>query len=149
MKRLNVDVGVGLFMVVGFAAFVYLAVRLGDLPWLEAASYPVTASFTSISGLRVGASVETAGVAIGKVQAIDLDPQSYEATVRLAIDALVKLPEDSIASIRTAGIIGDRYVNIAPGGAEEMLAAGGRIEETEAAINLEELVSKYIFEKKE
>jgi len=149
MKRLNVEVGVGLFMVVGFAAFTYLAVRLGDLPWLDPANYTVSAQFASISGLKVGASVETAGVPVGKVVRIDLDPQSYDATVRLAIDAAVKFPEDSIASIRTAGIIGDRYVDIAPGGADEMLTAGGVIEETESAINLEELVSKYIFEKKD
>jgi len=149
MKRFNVEVGVGIFMVVGFLAFTYLAVRLGDLPWLQQSTYPITADFTSVSGLKVGAPVETAGVPIGRVAGIDLDPQSFDATVRLAIDAVVKLPEDSIASIRTAGIIGDRYVDIAPGGAEEVLAAGGKIEETEAAINLEQLVSKYIFEKKE
>jgi len=149
MKRFNVEVGVGLFMVVGFLAFTYLAVRLGDLPWLQRSTYPITADFTSVSGLKVGASVETAGVPIGKVAGIDLDTQSFDATVHLAIDGAVKLPEDSIASVRTAGIIGDRYVDIAPGGAEEVLAAGGKIEETEAAINLEQLVSKYIFEKKE
>lgn len=149
MKRMNVEVGVGLFLVVGFVAFTYLAVRLGDLPWLQSPSYTVSASFTSVSGLKVGAPVETAGVPIGKVAAITLDSSHYEAMVHLAIDAAVKLPEDSIASIRTAGIIGDRYVDISPGGAEEMLAAGGRIEETEGAINLEQLVSKYIFEKQE
>jgi len=149
MKRFNVEVGVGLFMVLGFLAFTYLAVRLGDLPWLQHATYDLTADFTSVSGLKVGASVETAGVPIGKVAGIDLDPQSFDATVHLAIDAAVKLPADSIASVRTAGIIGDRYVDIAPGGAEEVLVVGGKIEETEAAINLEQLVSKYIFEKKE
>ncbi len=149
MKRLNVDVAVGLLLVLGFAAFTYLAVRLGDLPWLQHSTYTLTADFTSVSGLKVGASVETAGVPIGKVVAIDLDPQSYDATVHLAVDAAVRLPADSIASVRTAGIIGDRYLDIAPGGAEEMLAAGGTIEETEASINLEQLISKYIFEKKE
>jgi len=149
MRRVSLDLAVGLFMVLGFAAFTYLAVRLGDLPWLQAATYPVSASFTSVSGLRVGASVESAGVPIGRVAAIELDRESFDATVRLAIDATVKLPEDSIASVRTAGIIGDRYIDIAPGGAEEVLAAGGRIEETEPAINLEQLVSKYIFEKEE
>jgi len=149
MKRFNVDVGVGLLLVLGFLAFAYLAVRLGDLPWLQRSTYPITADFTSVSGLKVGASVETAGVPIGKVAEIDLDPQSFDATVHLEIDTTVKLPEDSIASVRTAGIIGDRYLDIAPGGAEEMLAAGGKIEETEASINLEQLVSKYIFEKKE
>ena len=149
MKRFTVEAAVGLFMVAGFLAFAYLAVRLGDLPWLDPPTYTLTARFTSISGLKVGAPVEAAGVAIGKVAAVGLDAQHYGATVRLAIDQAVQLPADSIASIRTAGIIGDRYVDIAPGGAEERLVAGGVIEETESAINLEQLVSKYIFEKKE
>ncbi|RMF83961.1 MAG: outer membrane lipid asymmetry maintenance protein MlaD [Nitrospirae bacterium] len=147
-RRPTLELAVGLFMVAGFLAFAYLAVRLGDLPWVTDRSYPVTARFGSVSGLKVGAQVESAGVPIGKVAAIRLRPDTYEAEVTLAIDAGVKLPEDSIASIRTAGIIGDRYVDIAPGGSETMLAAGGEITETESAINLEELVSKYIFESK-
>lgn len=148
MKRFNLEIAVGLFMVVGFACFAWLSVRLGDVNLFANRTYPVQARFGSVSGLKVGAVIEIAGVPVGKVAAITLDPESYQAQVALEIDNAVKLQEDSIASIRTAGIIGDRYVDISPGGSPELIAAGGKITETESAINLEELVSKYIFEKK-
>jgi len=91
--------------------------------------------------------VEIAGVQVGKVAKVRLDPEYYDAVVSMAIDKGVSLQEDSIASIRTAGIIGDRYVKISPGGSPEAIAPGGEITETESAINIEELISKYIFEK--
>jgi phospholipid/cholesterol/gamma-HCH transport system substrate-binding protein len=147
MKRLNIELAVGLFMIVGLLCFAYLSVRLGDVSFFENTTYPVQARFGSISGLKNGATVELAGVKIGKVESIRLDPGEYQAVVQLAIDRQVKLQEDSIASIRTSGIIGDRYVNISPGGSEDYLEPGDELEETESAINLEELVSKYIFEK--
>ncbi len=148
MKRFNVETGVGMFMVLSFLCFAWLAVKLGDVDLFGAKSYQVQARFGSISGLKEGASVEMAGVSIGKVSAIHLDPTSYQAVVELSLPVEVKLQEDSIASVRTAGIIGDRYVNISPGGSDLLIAPGGEIIETESAINLEELVSKYIFEKK-
>jgi phospholipid/cholesterol/gamma-HCH transport system substrate-binding protein len=148
MKRFSVETAVGLFMVIGFLCFAWLSVRLGDVNLLGSRSYDVTARFGSISGLKAGAQVEIAGVRVGKVADIRLDPQDYDAVVSLAIDRGVKITRDSIASIRTSGIIGDRYVDLSPGGAEEFLSPGDAIEETESAINLEQLVSKYIFEKK-
>lgn len=148
MKRFNVETGVGIFMVLSFLCFAWLAVKLGEVDLFGAKSYQVQARFGSISGLKEGASVEMAGVSIGKVLAIHLDPSSYQAVVELSLPVEVKLQEDSIASVRTAGIIGDRYVNISPGGSDLLIAPGGEIIETESAINLEELVSKYIFEKK-
>lgn len=148
MKRLNIEIAVGLFLVVGFLCFAYLSIRLGDLNLLGDNSYSVMARFNSISGLKEGAVVEIAGVKIGKVANITLDPESYQAHVEMAINPGVKLQEDSIASIRTAGIIGDKYVDISPGGSFEIIKPGGRIVETGSAINLEEMVSKYIFEKK-
>lgn len=148
MKRFNVEMAVGLFMVVGFLCFAWLSIRLGDVGLFTDRTYPVVASFGSVSGLKQGATVEVAGVQIGKVESIRLDPSSYEAVVRMSVDQDVKLQEDSIASIRTAGIIGDRYVDISPGGSPALIKPGGEITETESAINLEELVSKYIFEKK-
>jgi len=134
-------------MVVGFLCFAYLAVRLGGVSVFEPESYTLKARFSSASGLKPGAIVELAGVKIGTVTGIALEPASYEASVQLAIRKGVQLQEDSVASIRTAGIIGDRYVNITPGGSEQLLSGGGLIRETESSINLEELVSKYIFEK--
>ncbi len=148
MSRLNVEVAVGLFLVAGFLCFAYLSVKLGEVSLWRNDSYTVVAHFGSVSGLKDGAVVEIAGVKVGTVSAIRLDGEDYEARVELAIDHNVKLQDDAIASIRTAGIIGDRYVDITPGGAEEYVAPGGELTETESAINLETLVSKYIFEKK-
>lgn len=147
MNRLNIEVGVGIFMVIGFICFAYLSIRLGDVHPLGDDTYPVFARFNSISGLKEGASVEIAGVKVGKVSRIRLDQEYYEALVEMALDNGVKLQEDSIASIRTSGIIGDKFIKISPGGSDEFIEPGGDIEETESAISLEELVSKYIFEK--
>lgn len=148
MKRFNLEIAVGLFMVVGFICFAWLSIRLGDVGLFARRTYPVKADFGSVSGLKPGATIEIAGVPVGKVARITLDQDTYQAQVTMEIDNDVKLQEDSIASIRTAGIIGDRYVDISPGGSPELIKPGGEITETESAINLEELVSKYIFEKK-
>jgi len=147
MRKFNVEIMVGLFVVAGFLCFAWLSIRLGDIGIFDPPTYTVTAEFGSISGLKPGATVEIAGVQVGKVTRIELDPEKYEAHVEMTIQKGVALQEDSIASIRTAGIIGDRYIDISPGGADVLIAPGGRIFETESAINLEELVSKYIFEK--
>lgn len=147
MRKFNLEITVGLFMVIGFLSFVWLSVQLGDIDVFGPKTYEVTANFGSVSGLKSGAIVEIAGVQVGKVDEISFDPQAYEAKVTLSINQGVILQEDSIASVRTAGIIGDRYIDISPGGSDELINDGGRIVETESAINLEELVSKYIFEK--
>jgi phospholipid/cholesterol/gamma-HCH transport system substrate-binding protein len=148
MKRFNLEIAVGLFMVVGFVCFAWLSIRLGDVSFFSHRTYAIHAAFGSVSGLKPGATIEIAGVPIGKVAKITLDQESYQAQVEMEINRDVKLQEDSIASIRTAGIIGDRYVDISPGGSPELIKPDGVITETESAINLEELVSKYIFEKK-
>ncbi|MFA5515538.1 MAG: outer membrane lipid asymmetry maintenance protein MlaD [Desulfuromonadales bacterium] len=148
MKRFNTEIIVGIFMVVAFVGFAWMAVRLGDIDFFREARYPLSANFSSVGGLKPGASVEVAGVQIGTVNEITLDQEYYEAVVHMNIDSGVKIQEDSIASIRTTGIIGQKYVNISPGGAPESLKPGDRIIETESAISLEELVSKYIFEGK-
>lgn len=147
MKRVNIEVTVGIFMVIGFLCFAWLSVRLGDVGLFAADTYTVEARFDSISGLKEGATVEISGVHVGKVVSIRLDPDYYQAVVGMEIDADVALQEDSIASVRTSGIIGDKFIKISPGGLDELIEDGGEIEETESAISLEELVSKYIFEK--
>ena len=134
-------------MIAGFLCFIWLAVKLGDVALFGDDSYTVNARFGSISGLKSGATVEIAGVRVGKVTKVDLDREDYEAIVEMKIDKGVDLQEDVIASIRTAGVIGDKYVSLTPGGAEEIIGPQGEIIETESSINLEELVSKYIFEK--
>jgi len=148
MKRFNIEIAVGIFLVAGFICFAYLSVKLGDVRIFGEKTYPLSARFHSVSGLKEGDVVEMAGVKIGTVKRINLDPEDYEAVVQLELGQGVRLQEDSIASIRTAGIIGSKYIDITPGGLEEIIQPGGEIFETESAINLEKLVSKYIFEKK-
>ena len=146
MKKINLEMIVGIFLLAGFISFSWLAVKMGDINPFENETYPVTARFTSISGLKEGSTIELAGVVVGKVSRIELDTGDYEAVVHLNIDKRVELQDDTIASIRTAGIIGDKYIKLTPGGSDIIIAAGDAIEETEPSISLEELVSKYIFE---
>lgn len=148
MKHFNLELTVGIFLLLGFLSFAWLAVRLGDIGLGGRQTYPLMARFGNVAGLKEGGIVQVAGVQVGEVTAITLDPESYEAIVHLAIRKGVRLQEDSIASIRTTGIIGDKYVSIAPGGSPELLQAGGVISETESAISLEELISRYIFQGK-
>ena len=137
---------VGVFLLAGFASFSWLAVKMGDLELFKKESYDITASFTSISGLKEGAALELAGVVVGKVTKIELNEEEYEATVFMDVVKTVQLSDDSIASIRTSGIIGDKFIKLTPGGSEIFLEAGDEIDETESSISLEELVSKYIFD---
>jgi len=132
-------------MLVGLAAISYLAIMLGDISVFGGDRYQLIAKFTSSSGLREGAYVEAGGVRVGSVDTIRFDTDDYLAVVTLEIDNYVKIHEDAIASVRTAGIIGDKFVKITPGGGE-YLEPGDEIYETEPSINLEELISKYIFE---
>ncbi|MGB1884751.1 MAG: outer membrane lipid asymmetry maintenance protein MlaD [Gammaproteobacteria bacterium] len=146
MGNMKVEASVGLFMVAGLAALGFLAIQLGDFDWLGSDRYRLEARFVSSSGLKPGAFVEVGGVRVGKVNGIHLDPESYESVVGIELDPAVELQEDSIASIRTEGIIGDKFVKITPGGSDLILAPGDVILETESSISLEELISKYIFE---
>jgi len=146
MKNINVETGVGIFLIVGLVCLGYLSVKLGDINIFGTKQYPVTARFSNVSGLKEGAAVEVAGVTVGKVSKINLD--NYEAMGELLINPGVRLQEDAIASIRTQGIIGDKYIKIKTGGSEQYIGPTGEIMETESAIELEELISKYIFENK-
>lgn len=145
MKKLNIQLVTGIFVMLGIAAFTYLAVNIGGVRFTEQPGYTLHARFSNISGLRAGAIIEAAGVRIGTVSAIEFDPITYEAIVSLRVNQEVPVQEDAIASIRTQGIIGEKFVKISPGGFEELLTDGGEIYETESAVSLEELVSKYIF----
>mgnify|MGYP001550798818 FL=1 len=148
MNRMNVEMVVGVFLLAGFISFSWLAVKMGDINPFENETYPVTARFTSISGLKEGSTIELAGVIVGKVNTIELDTGDYEAVVHLDVDKTVELQDDTIASIRTSGIIGDKYIKLTPGGSDIILEAGDEIQETEPSISLEEIVSKYIFDSK-
>ncbi len=145
MKKINIETGVGIFIIIGLLSLAYLSVNLGDVKLFGSDQYPVTARFANVSGLKAGATVEVAGVEIGKVSGIILE--DYEAVVGMMIDPDIKIQEDAIASIRTQGIIGDKYIKIKTGGADEFIEVNGEILETESALELEELISKYIFDK--
>ena len=139
------EMTVGLFMVGGIAALIYLSITLGNVTLFGSNYYSATAVFDSITGLRDGATVEIAGVQVGKVTGISLEDDM--ALVEMDILREVKLSDDSIASIRTKGVIGEKFNKLSPGGSDEYIEDGGDIVDTESAISLEELISKYIFEK--
>lgn len=145
-KRTRIETGVGIFMIIGLVAVSFIAIKLGELSIFGGDQYRIMARFTSASGLRTGAYVEAAGVRVGEVSDIRFDTEEYHAIVTMKIDKGVTISDDAMASIRTAGIIGDKFVKITPGGSGEYLADGMEIFETEPSINLEELISKYIFE---
>ena len=145
MKKAGIETIVGIFVVVGMLCLAYLSIKLGKMELLGGNYYDLSADFSSVSGLKAGASVEIAGVEIGRVDRIELDPsRGYSARVFLRVRTGVKMTDDSIASIRTRGIIGDKFVLIKPGGSEKLLAVGGKIRETESAVDLEQLISEYI-----
>ncbi|MGV1099269.1 outer membrane lipid asymmetry maintenance protein MlaD [Thiovibrio sp. JS02] len=145
MKKINIDLVVGAFVLTGFLCFVYLSLQLGEFSvFAMEKTYTVQANFGNVSGLKRGAVVEVAGVSVGKVSQIALG-ENDQATVFFLINDGVKITDDAVASIKTQGIIGDKYVKITQGGSEDILQDGGMITETESAVDLEELVSKYIF----
>jgi phospholipid/cholesterol/gamma-HCH transport system substrate-binding protein len=146
MYKRSTEIAVGIFVIVGAVCIVYLAVSLGGVNVFGSPYYNVTAEFDSVSGLKKGASIEIAGVEMGKVLDVNLDDN--RARVTLGILQGIQLTEDTIASIRTQGVIGDKFVKLTPGGSDEVLKPGDLLIETESAISLEELISKYIFDSK-
>ena len=145
MKRSAVDLGVGLFLIIGLVALGWMSVKLGRVDLLGTRGYVVSADFPTVGGLKNGSTVEIAGVEVGRVDRIVL--QDYQAHVVMVIQPGVKLQDDSIASIKTKGLIGERYVRISPGGSDKLIPPNGRIREVEPPVDIEELLSKYIFGK--
>lgn len=144
MRNIKLEISVGLFVLTGLLALAWLSVKMARMELVGSGHIPIFAHFSSISGLKSGASVEIAGVQVGRVGEITLDVESYEAKVQLNIDGTIPIQDDAIASIRTKGLIGDRYIKITPGASENRIAQGGRLTMTEPAINFEELISQYI-----
>ena len=145
MRRSTLDLGVGVFVLVGLVALGWMSVKLGRIDLLGSRGYVVSADFPTVGGLKAGSTIEIAGVEIGRVDRIVLN--DYQAHVVMVIQPQVKLQEDSIASIKTKGLIGERYVRISPGGSEKLIPPNGRIREVEPPVDIEELLSKYIFGK--
>ena len=142
MRKGNLELVVGLFVLLVLGCLAYLAIHLGKME-IMGSGYQVLVNFDNISGLKKGAAVEVAGVEVGRVESIRLSPGD-RANVTLRLEPGLKLHDDAIASIRTKGIIGDKFVKLSPGSSEKIIPPGGKIRDTEAAIDLEELISTYI-----
>jgi len=136
---------VGVFVLFGLLCVAYLTIKLGRMEVLSDDGYRVVARFSSVAGLRVGAEVEIAGVPVGKVASIELAKDASAAVVVLRLQPHLRLAEDTIAAIKTSGLIGDKYVNLAPGGAPDLIGPGGEIRETQSVIDLESLLGKFAF----
>lgn len=139
------ETAVGIFVLLGLLCTAWLTIKLGRMEIITGEGYELSARFNSISGLRVGADVEMAGVPVGKVAAIRLDTARSQAVVILRLNKEVRLSDDTIASVKTSGLIGDKYINLATGGSEKNLEAGGEIHETESALDIESIIGKYAF----
>ena len=145
MKKTSVETAVGVFVMIGLISVAYLTIKLGKMEWFGEGYYLLDARFDSVSGLKTGAQVDMAGVEIGQVAGIRLDSERQVALVQLKIKEDVMLTDDVIASVKTSGLIGDKYIKLTPGGSDRTLKAGDMIIETESALDIEELVSKYVF----
>ena len=148
MSRKLLDLWVGVFVALGLAGMLFLALKVGNLSAGNfAETYQVTAKFANIGGLKVRAPVKSAGVVVGRVVDIRFDPKAYEAEVTFSIDERYRFPKDTFALILTAGLLGEQYVGLDPGGDEKMLKAGDVIAQTQSAVVLESLISQFMFNK--
>ncbi|VVE03769.1 ABC transporter substrate-binding protein [Pandoraea cepalis] len=148
MKKHPLDFWVGLFVVLGFAALLFLALKVGNMSSLSfSSSYPVTVRFDNIGGLKPRAPVKSAGVVVGRVASINFDDKRYVADVTLNIDSQYHFPKDSSAKILTSGLLGEQYIGLEAGGDDQMLKAGDTITLTQSAIVLENLIGQFLYNK--
>lgn len=152
MRKIDLELAVGLFVLIGVFSLAYLSVRLGKLETVSGGSYTVYAEFENAGGIKEGTVVEIAGIEIGKVKSLSLS-KDYRALLMISIRKNIPIQDDAIASIKTKGLIGEKYLQISPGASDKLIPDGGKITETESVIDIEELISRYIFgrveEKKE
>lgn len=145
MFKLKKETAVGLFVLVGILAIGYMTIKLGNVQIFSDKYYPVKANFTDISGLKVNAPIQMYGVKIGIVEGIKLDQEHSVASVTMLIEKEVKLTDDAIVSVKTNGLIGDKYLKISPGGLGDPVAAGDTLFDTNPTVDLEDLISKFAF----
>ncbi|UCG07974.1 MAG: outer membrane lipid asymmetry maintenance protein MlaD [Desulfobacterales bacterium] len=145
MSKTSLELGVGIFVLIGILCVGYLTIRLGKMELLGNEHYYLNARFLSVEGLKKGAQVVIAGVEVGQVDHISLDAEEQVAIVRMRIRKGVTLTDDVIASVKTSGLIGDKYIKLSPGGSDQVLKEGEMITETESSLDIEELISKYAF----
>ena len=148
MKKSNLNFWVGLFVLLGIAAVLFLALRVGNLAtWGEPAGYHVTARFDNIGNLKPRAPVKSAGVVVGRVEKIGLDPKTFEALAQIKVFPQFEFTKDTIAGIYTSGLLGEQYLGLEPGGDTAMLKEGDTIRKTQSAVQLEKLISQFMFSK--
>lgn len=148
MQRKSLDVWVGLFIVIGVAALMFLALKAGNNGSFSLSkTYEITAKFDNIGSLRPQAAVKASGVVVGRVAEIAFDDKSYKAAVTLEMDSTYKFPKDSSAKILTSGLLGEQYIGIEAGGDEKNLVAGDKIARTQSAAVLEDLINQFIYSK--
>jgi phospholipid/cholesterol/gamma-HCH transport system substrate-binding protein len=148
MNKRGIETLVGLFVLLGLAGMLFLALKAANLTTVGSQQgYTVTAKFDNIGGLKPRSAVRSAGVTVGRVKTIGLDAQTFQGVVTMEIDATVKFPKDSSAKILTSGLLGDQYIGIEPGSSDENLAAGGRIAQTQSAVVLENLIGQLVTSK--
>jgi phospholipid/cholesterol/gamma-HCH transport system substrate-binding protein len=148
MQKKSLDFLVGLFVLLGAAALLFLALKAGNMSSLSfQKTYPVITRFDNIGGLKPRAPVKSAGVVVGRVDAIDFDDKTFTATVTLQLDERYKFPKDTSAKILTSGLLGEQYIGLEAGGDTQNLVAGDRIKMTQSAIVLENLISQFLFSK--
>jgi phospholipid/cholesterol/gamma-HCH transport system substrate-binding protein len=145
MKKSRLEIYVGFFVLLGIAAVAWLTLKLGAGSLMGGDTYVIEARFNDAGGLHNGSSVLLAGVTVGRVDAVRMDPTDYSAIATLRIVSLLRLPTDSMASIKTTGLIGDKHVALSPGADDTYLAPGARITMTESAVDLESLIGKSAF----
>ncbi len=148
MQRKSLDVWVGLFVLLGALAIMFLALKVGNLSTMNfGPGYTLVARFDNIGGLKPRAPVKSAGVVVGRVEAIGFDDKTFQATVTLHMQGDVHFPKDSSAKILTSGLLGEQYIGIEPGGDDRNFAEGDRVKSTQSAIVLENLISQFLFSK--
>jgi phospholipid/cholesterol/gamma-HCH transport system substrate-binding protein len=145
MKKYSIETAVGVFMVIGLICVGYMTVKLGKVSLFGENTYPLSARFASVSGLRVGSSVEIYGIQVGSVTSLAVDSERQMGLVDMKINKGVKVYDDAAATIKSAGLIGDKYVRIDPGGAGEILKSQGIITQTSVPADIEDLIGKYAF----
>jgi phospholipid/cholesterol/gamma-HCH transport system substrate-binding protein len=145
MKKYDIETIVGIFVFLGLILIGYMTVKLGNVSFLQDASYPVEAKFVSVTGLRIDSPVKILGIEVGKVEKITMDQENQKAVVKMKVKKGMKIYDDAIASIKTEGLMGDKYVSIDPGGGGSLIKENGTIMETQAPVDIESLISKYAF----
>ena len=145
MKKYSQETIVGIFIAIGLLCIGYMTIKLGKIPIFGGDYYFLYARFSSVSGLRVDSPVEIGGIEVGRVEQLNIDQDKQMSVVKLRIEKGIKVYEDAVASIKTSGLIGDKFINIDPGGGGDILKPGGTITETNSPIDVEDLISKYVF----